>query len=213
MDALLRRRAMIAAGGGGPTPPVPPSPYDSKVEYLTNTSLGAYINTGIIPTTNTRFILTASDLQDVGGGQLGSRIALNNSMYVMMTPNGGGGLRFDFASNIQTVQGYLSDKYTYGLFGDTRSVLVDGTVVATLTAGTISSNYPIHLFGYNNGGNHASPNYSFKVYRLRLFSADTLLMDLIPVRVGQTGCMFDQVGQTLLYNAGDGQFGFGNDIN
>ena len=197
---------MIAQGG------TPPLPYDSRVEYIENTTTGAYIDTGIAPTTNTRFILTASGLQDVGGGQIGARIATNNSMFVMMTPNGGGGVRFDYASNIKSVSGYLTNKYTYSMLGDTLSVYIEGSKVATLTSGTISTIHTIHLFGYNNGGTHATPNYSFKIYRCRIFSGDTLLLDLVPVRVGSTGCMYDQESGNLFYNAGSGSFGYGQDI-
>jgi hypothetical protein len=52
-----------------------------------------------------------------------------------------------------------------------------------------------------------------RIYSWKIYSSNTLIMDLIPVRIGQIGYMYDKVSGKLFGNSGTGQFILGNDIN
>ena len=71
MDALLRRRMMRLAGGSpGPTPPTPPTPTPTPVlpegytqlQYILNTNINGYINTGYYPNNNTRVVIEFNNI-------------------------------------------------------------------------------------------------------------------------------------------------------
>ncbi len=73
---------------------------------------------------------------------------------------------------------------------------------------TMSRNF--YLFAFNNNGSPScgtSRIWSFSVTR-----NGALLLDMIPVRVGQVGYMYDKVSGQLYANSGSGDFILGNDI-
>lgn len=78
--------------------------------------------------------------------------------------------------------------------------------------GTNNIPYTMHLFNMIRAGENIIPFigriYNFAVYGL----ANETLLDLIPVRVGTTGYMYDKVSGTLFGNSGTGDFVLGNDI-
>jgi hypothetical protein len=80
-----------------------------------------------------------------------------------------------------------------------------------ITRSAFNSTYPIYLFAMNNVGN-AAMKARMKLYSFSLSENGTQIMDMIPVRVGTTGYMYDKVSKTLFGNAGTGDFVLGNDV-
>ena len=78
--------------------------------------------------------------------------------------------------------------------------------------GTYASNKGYHLFAMYSR-NSITSNTSERIYYCKLYINDSLVCDLIPVRVGQIGYMYDKVSGTLFGNAGTGDFILGNDKN
>lgn len=72
--------------------------------------------------------------------------------------------------------------------------------------------YPYFLFAANKKG---KPYYATSYLRIRYFKLwdrnDNLVRDMIPVRVGVTGYMYDRVTQKMFGNKGTGQFIIGPD--
>lgn len=72
--------------------------------------------------------------------------------------------------------------------------------------------YPYFLFAANMAG---KPYYATSYLRIRYFKLwdrnDNLVRDMIPVRVGVTGYMYDRVTQKMFGNKGTGQFIIGPD--
>ena len=202
MNELLLRRRVAASKS---------LPYDAEVEYLEGGTT-QYIDTGVVPTVNMRAILSASGVTSQSGTVFGSRIALYSSMYALTAP-ANADLRFDFGNKIYNVNGYLTDRHSYGLFGDQLKGVIDDNRVANFSSTTISSQYTIHLFGFNNGGTHVYRTSDMKIHSLSLWNGDTRFMVLKPVRVGTTGYMYDSISGQLFGNAGTGSFILGSDIN
>lgn len=71
-----------------------------------------------------------------------------------------------------------------------------------------SSNLPIWLFRLSSGYKGIGQ----RIGRLKIWQNNVLVRDLIPVRVGTTGYMYDKVSGQLFGNAGTGDFILGNDI-
>ena len=64
----------------------------------------------------------------------------------------------------------------------------------------------------SNGANFDTP-LSLRFYDCIIIDADgELVRDIVPVRVGDIGCVFDKVTQQLFYNKGSGNFNLGRDL-
>lgn len=209
MDALLRRREMMNQNR---------LPFDSYVEYITNNNgLGAYIDTGINPKNNYRFILGVQGIT-TPSFIVGVRKGIGDTMFYMQANvvNNNSGAYFGLGNTSQFAVGGVNDSdwHSIGLLGNDKMVLIDGVTKATWqTVSTFTSQHSIHLFGINNNGTHTDASVVFKVRSLSLWDGGTKILDLKPVRVGQVGAMYDTMSETLFMNAGTGSFGVGNDIN
>ena len=66
-----------------------------------------------------------------------------------------------------------------------------------------------YLFGIEP--NYKSPS-GLRLGRCKVYIDNTLVRDMIPVRVGQVGYMYDKVSRTFFANAGSGSFTLGPDV-
>lgn len=76
-------------------------------------------------------------------------------------------------------------------------------------SGTTMSVFADH-FG---GSDYREISKDAKLYYLKLWQGQTLVGDFIPVRIGTTGYLYDQVSGELFGNLGSGNFILGPDIN
>lgn len=96
---------------------------------------------------------------------------------------------------------------------ENNAVTVNGTQKATVTSISFLSPKTLYLFALNNNGTLAEQMQG-RIYGVRIFNRTTLteVAHFVPVRVGQTGYMYETYGGTLYGNAGTGDFNIGNDI-
>lgn len=69
--------------------------------------------------------------------------------------------------------------------------------------------------GNQNTGNLRlfSTETKLRFYNFKYTKGDSIILDMIPVRVGQVGYMYDKVSGQLFGNSGTGNFILGNDVN
>lgn len=197
--------------------PVPPRPYDAKVEYLESTGT-QYIDTGVYDAdpANIRFEMRRSlfagmaitSQNNASGTWLGVYRA--NTQYRVAWHNYND--RYDTTVNpddqtIKTIvwdgsSGYYEDGVK--LYGFTARLGNNGLAGKTWC-----------LFGsVNLTEGFARPfKYGGRVYHLAFSVSGTLVRDFIPVRVGTVGYLYDKVTGQLFGNAGTGSFVLGPDIN
>lgn len=186
-------------------------PYNAEIEYLESTGT-QYINTGILPSKDLRtkvvqaftgnFILKNSSV-------FGSR-GQGNSRYWANYDDGfeigyGGYLKTSVVvhpNEICTIDfNYIkNDSHYFSLNGIEYNV-----------TGTPNTQYSIVLFGrvVENTAPSLSP---LRIYKVQFIRNNVLIGDLIPVRVGQVGYMYDKVSGQLFGNAGTGDFILGPDV-
>lgn len=183
-------------------------PYDAEVEYLESTG-NCIINTGFIPTGDDIRIQTKVLYKGYTDGssylpwfytyvneQTNTyRIVRGNtSTTTILLYNGSkanSGIGYNVAlNNIYNID-FNRNKYTI----NTRS----GNL--STVKGTENSGY-LYLF---------SPKFKGAFFFFRLWKDDVLMLDLIPVRKGNVGYMYDKVSGQLFGNAGTGQFILGPD--
>ena len=210
MGTLLNRRRYM---GVVPTP----LPYDAEIEYLQSTN-SQYIDTGYVPTLNTKavvdFEVAASSVSNKNGF-FGSRKDLLRFSCTSFT----NGSKFAFA---MTYNSWPST--TFAINANTRYMCsaengkysLNGTEYTTPVLGSFSTTENFLLFIVKTSTNQLvfnTLNYTAqRVYSCKIYESGVLRKDLIPVRVGTTGYMFDRITHTLYGNVGKGDFILGNDL-
>lgn len=200
--SIFRRRLMMGQGESV-------LPYDSEVEYLQGDKY-SYINTGMkasgilhIKTYLVDFFSSATGYWPFGG-----RNAYNNNAYGLFVATDTGLLNVAYNGNTNEFNKYSSYPSSCWVEMKSGSIKV-GSTTHTFTAKTFTSSYNVILFGLNNGGSII--RCSVKIGKTFITDGTTTL-DLIPVRVGTVGYMYDKLSGRLLGNDGSGTFILGNDI-
>ena len=217
-ELLLRRRAAMAKS----------LPYDAEIEYLESSGT-QWIDTGIIQ--NSLNIEIGLQIQWVG-----SSTNLFESFFAYMTNDGivprcgihkyQGKWMFGTNSTIITTKSIDKNIHNIFLTGNSSTkkeqLYLDGTLTregdAIIPTNISSNNIPFCMFGRNRNGdidNLATTRIMSCWYKQFTDAGHTTItqeIDLIPVRVGQVGYMYDKVSGQLFGNQGSGSFILGNDL-
>lgn len=194
-------------------------PYQ-RVEYLEASEEGgfAYINTEHIPMIQDVTIITSIVINgysnstkyipiigDVTSGAYSSYAIvrssdLNNAIQLYC-----GSTNSKTGSSVSIELGKIYNIAMYGASQKFSCNEINGSLQPYYA---VPSPYPIRLFGYN------SVNRAYcKIYNFILRENNKSVLDMIPVRVGGEGFMYDRVSGKLFGNAGTGRFILGPDIN
>lgn len=188
------------------TPPVP-AYYDAEVEYLYsdgnqyidlqwdgNSATDAFGIEYRIPSpiANARFF---------NGDTAGPNIYVNSSKVLAYSSNWSDWRATNMGCGTDVKRKYKVDFYnkTYQIdSGNPGTLSNDSTAISTnmVLCGPMGSN----------------PQFVGYIYNAQIWREDVLSADLIPVRIGQVGYMYDRVRNLLLPNAGTGSFTIGADI-
>lgn len=189
---LLRRRL-----GGKPLP------YDAEVEYLQCDGT-QYIDTNVLGNLNTKMEMSFRQSQN-NVYAAGSRGDNTDSITFYI----GSSATQRFGDKFATKT--FSTNTDYVLTIDNTGLTMNGAKTTfSATTSFTTQGYIYIMWASANG----TPGNKFKgeVYYFKLWSNDELVRDMIPVRVGTTGYMYDKVSGQLFGNAGTGDFILGNDI-
>lgn len=208
MDAMLRRRMMMMEVGGSPTPPTPVLPYDAEIEYLESSGT-QYINTGVVPTNSTGIYIEYTRLNTTDSYCCGLRDTTGDTRWCIGTVRqqtyyGWG--TFTSNQNISFTSGNAALNYL-----NSRKFNVNGTDKYSLPSLPFTPINGIRIFG-SSGVSDSYTKWTGRIMAVKISNGDSVIMDLIPVRVGQVGYMYDRVSGELLGNSGSGNFILGNDI-
>lgn len=186
------------------------SQYDAEIGYLESTG-GCIIDTGYIPTGDDIRIQTKVLYNGyVSGGQwIAWYSAYSGETYntyrIIRSRNTNNAVLFNNGSragngNTTITNITIGDVYTIDL--NRLQYDING-ITGTL----------MNVVGTENTGSMTVFSELFKgrFYYFRISKNDVLKLDLIPVRVGQTGYMYDRVSGTLFGNSGTGDFILGPD--
>lgn len=178
-------------------------PYDAEVEYLKSTGT-QYIDTDVTPNQDIRLDFKfKNETKQNGKFLFGSGSSSTDCIRAYISE--GGTWRFGGASYAVTLTGTSMRTITM----DKTGVTVDGGHRSyTGTVGTFSSDVSIKIFAGATGNSAIST----RIYYFQLRGDGILVRDLVPVRCGTVGYMYDRVSGRLFGNAGTGDFVLGNDI-
>ena len=181
-------------------------PYSRKLAYIESTGT-QYIDTGVKPDyANGDSIEIQAYRASYTGLQpclYGSREIDNlNGIYAMPTAIG-------LADNV----GFqlISTPYEQGNYSskvNNTNIIVNG--VTYTTPKQVTCGLPVFIFTLNNYGTEVYGKYSgMKLYEWKYYQNGALKQSLIPVLDSNSvPCLYDEVGRTLIYNAGTGTFNY-----
>jgi hypothetical protein len=189
---LLGARQFFAARKAAPTP----LPYDSEVEWVKAAfNSQCYIDTGYAATTNTGKIVAKYDFSATGVAYSvwGANAAgdtkwfanqYNNRWWFGTTGNLFGGS-----------QGVGMHEVEWNWNNGSVSGSVNGTAYSGSYSGTLVSGASVYLFAVNNAGSPSRQTPYVRIYSWKLWDDGVVVRDMIPVRVGSVGCMYDRANK------------------
>lgn len=200
--------------------------YDAEIEYLEGTGV-QYIDTEIIPTLQYSFecgfyYVSYDNVTDSSATLFGCQSTwITESFTLLVTPSKTG-LYNCWGNKYTSIEKSTNTTYWNTLIGvwhtlefKNKETYIDG--IKKLSAVSNTSGEPtlsIHLFNCQRNGNPTFGKGSIKrISYAKIFNENgILLIDLIPVRIGSVGYMYDKVSDRLFGNAGTGSFVLGPDV-
>jgi hypothetical protein len=194
-------------------------PYDAEVEYLESTGT-QYVDTGIVPNSTTGidmellFTIPAADTINTfcSGGD-----GWNNNEFLIVANNGaydGAGRLYYNASPgsytvyLQNISQYANQRHRYAILDG--ACYFDANHLGTYTNRNIVTTYSVYIGASHRQGGVGEP-LNGRIYTAKMYHGGSLVRDFQPIRIGQTGYLFDRVSGQLFGNAGTGNFTVGPD--
>lgn len=204
----------IAFGGGKR------KPYDAEIEYLESTGT-QYIDTGIVCSDSLGIEIDLSILelnettfqQFFGSYEIGSNLSWGGWSNNITQYAVGTAYNYTMINNPPipfrsvTSINYLSD----GLIL-VKNPELSINVMMVYTYDSMVNDFKFMLFGGGDRNGVTSYDGKCKIHRATITDGVSVILDLIPVRVGDVGYMYDKVSGKLFGNAGTGAFVLGPDI-
>ena len=189
-------------------------PYDAHIEYLQSSGT-QYINTGVSISYDLRVVVIVNIISIAKTKTThffgGRSVTSGGDGYGISTADGK--LLSDYFGSRATIYSTCPTNRWLNIDKNKNVVIVDGTTTTNTASTSTEPERNVYLFGFDapayNGGYSGTIRYS----QAKIYKNDNLILDLIPVRVGQIGYMYDRVSGTLFGNAGTGSFALGPDIN
>lgn len=178
-------------------------PYDAEVEYLESDG-SQYINSGLIGGNDVGLYVRILKLNTQDRQIIGSRDSSGNTRFFIGNAYIGWGAYYGIGSPTTGIVDEWELNYL-----NSRKFAKNGDTVIQLGDLGFTPTFPIFIFAFNYAGN--AQGWAGRIYAAKISRGTTIVMDLIPVRVGTTGYMYDKVSGQLFGNAGSGDFILGND--
>ncbi len=192
-------------------------PYDAEIEYLESygpSSNNPYISTGMLNSDST---VVDIKMSVIGGNRMCGSENSGNNRFKWGT-GGGGTLYYGYATSVNsTITPTLDTPYIFHFEKGTQWVADVNNNIINSSSNSIGSysSIDIKLFAcsLDNGNSLLTPNGTggIRIYYCNITNS-TKQMQLIPVRVGQVGYLYDKVSGQLFGNDGNGTFTLGPDV-
>lgn len=193
-------------------------PYDAEVEYLESADGGQYIDCGFKATNALSFTFDIYRKSSTTRWDCGSEEGWSAKISRLLIQEGNSSAYWRYASGGVTVTSSNNCIGHLRLSVNGRSVTISNqssgnSYNGNATAGTFTTPGNFLLFAYTMG---TSPQTASATKGIRLKAAritdGNIDLDLIPVRIGQVGYLYDRNSGTLFPNVGTGNFIVGSDV-
>jgi len=209
--SLLRR--MILMNQGSSTPPEPVLPYDAEVEYL-EASGTQYIDLNVYATTS---LVTEIEFTLVNGFSFSNTAFLfgtydDGCIYSVAMPSLSN-IRVPSSSGFTNLSVSLNYTSSHTISFKPGAIYFDGVIKGTQSRSITTTGVPVRLWGRNaTSDSNKTITSKVRIHGVKLSNSSGLILELIPVRLGQIGYLYDRIGGNLYGNNGTGNFILGSDI-
>lgn len=192
-------------------------PFCTEIDYI-ETSGTQWINTGYYPNTNSKVRVVWMPTLINTGGYFGSRSADSSttslSRYTCTTFSSGSQFAFAMTYNVWPSNRFtLTVNSKYDCTAENGKYSCNGTQYTSSTVSNFSTGQPFLLSRYYTGATSSGYlNASMRIYAFQVWENDTLIKDMIPIRIEQIGYMYDKINGGVFSNAGTGSFTLGLDV-
>lgn len=184
-------------------------PYDAEIEYLQNTGT-SYIDLDYMCKNTTSVEVKFQYVTIKNQSYIFSNKQAWEAIFALYI-NGSGKIAY----SPKTEQTYINTNITPNTSIHTVKIspctgsgtFYYDTTLKTFTSGTRRNEY-MRLFAAVGG---YGPAYA-KIYYITFFENNIPVVDLIPIRIGQVGYMYDKISGKLYGNSGTGAFTLGSDV-
>jgi len=181
--------------------------YDAEIEYL-GFAQNCTIDTGIKPSTNYKYYWKYLWTDRTSWTYPFTNNGSNGNWFVFGGIESSNRIQIHIKSNYNLSGRPINANTLYdGSFmhnGNNMEVRLNNTLMVSLAYTDFQSSINLNI---QNTKNLTIWMYNFSIYN----ENDVLLRDYIPVRVGQTGYLYDMISGRLFGNAGTGDFVLGPD--
>lgn len=199
-------------------------PYDAEVEYL-ESSNGQYIDTGVIINTGDYNFIADGMIFDFSSSIATIRWTESPTFCTYGCYVGSRDAIVAFYGNYQNLNynntivfsGFQNKRKIYR-FGENQKFTIEdlnGTINASIPVpfdNTLQNNtYSLRVFSFFTQGNQTTTHSKVRLYSFILKKGNKVVRDLIPVRKGNVGYMYDKVSGQLFSNGGTSNFILGPD--
>lgn len=198
-----------------------PKPYDAEIQWLRNngdcsSSHPNYIQLWHVPSLSSRWEIRYQF--DTAG--VNTYIGSGAALQFFRVGRGNSGTTDRFVLQLTSRSAYSSPSdgapHVFVLDAPGERMLVDGVAVYEGALGSNINPYAPLVFNFmssstpSTGANAQHPT---TFYYSKWYENGVLVEDVIPVRIGQTGYLYDKVSGELHGNMGDGTLTLGPDVN
>lgn len=200
-------------------------PYDTEIEYLenrnSNENKSPYIKTDYLANANTvvqlKIYIPSEYQYNVGNRRrfiFGGRQSWSHSNCFAFNYKGSSPSYFGYNMGVKTEDSLCSVAYdtVYDIEISSTNININGIDYAISSSNVSDNTYTQDIFGLNHVNNHYSEYKMLgRIYFIKFLELGEVKLDLIPVRVGTIGYMYDKVSGQLFGNAGTDDFILGPD--
>lgn len=187
-----------------------PSGY-KRLEYIQSTGT-QYVNTGVIPTTDTKVTIQFEWISpppdtNTWHSVFGSRTSSSSKDQFNIATDSGNSYAGFASSELTLTQKFNKANVRYTVTLDKTGVIVNGVSGGTYASGlAVQSSYPMYVFGRNNAGSFGN-GITGNVYSMKIYTNNVIIRDFVPCinASGEVG-LYDLVNSAFYGNAGTGMF-------
>jgi len=185
--------------------------YDAEIEYLETSSNSQYFLFPFkIVSDNVELYCTYLSAFRGTYSEIVSCFATRSSDGFQIYQRSSGALNVQMVSTNVNVGSVTANTVMplSAIFKDGNYTITTSTVNSGTYSGSMAvSSGNISIFNYQNASNGGE-----RIYSLKICYNTTTTLDMIPVRIGQVGYLYDKVSKKLYGNSGSGNFVLGPDI-
>ena len=197
-----------------------PLPYDSEVEWISTgpdgveniTGNSPYVDTGVDSADDVGFEIDVTRVNDVTWDAVafGARLDNSSTRYFVGAVSGGK-YYWGWNGRIDSQTTVLNSRHRLGLnFQNSRTATFDDASVGALS-GTIGFSKRLYWPVYYTQTNTIVRSGRWHFHGGKISKGSTVVLDMIPVRIGTTAYWYDRISKTIMETIGVGAFVIGPD--